>query len=256
MKKLFILLLIFIFFLGIYAFSQAKENDPRAILQKTRLKLDDNPTQLIFAVKFLGFLPLASAQINLVGEANFLNKDVLKVEALAQTIAQIEKYFYATAQIESLIDKDTGLSLKFTQKTKIKGKEDHEKIILYDQVKNTMLYKGEERVIMPNTQDPLSAIFYIRKQDLSVGKEFKIYFNTNQKIYLMKTKVLAKTAYEINGTNLPVWTVEAQIQRADGSPYHQTCLKFYLLDNPTKTLLLIKVFSGIGIISAPLTSAI
>lgn len=258
MKKviltIFLLIVLVVTVLGI---KETIANNPKNILKRTGISLESNPDNLTYSVKFLGIFPLALAKINFLGEDTYEGTRVYRIEAVAKTLDFIEPIFYATAKIESIVDKNKMHTLKFSQHAQIKGREgkDKDKSITYNQKKHTMLYKGEERVIKPDTQDPLSAIFYLRNQGLSVGKEFDIYFNTNQTNYLMKAKVLAKDIYNISGRDLGVWTVNAEIRRADGNPYHQTDLKFYLLDNETKTLLLIKVFSGTGIISAPLIEA-
>lgn len=250
--RLFIVLLVI---LVVFIFVQKHSNHPKQIISKLNLTEKNEYNSLKYKVKFFGVFPVADAEINFAGEESLDGKNVYHISAVADTLEVIKPFFTAQARVDSYIDKEKVNTVKFVESTKIKGKEDKEKTILYDQKRNVMLRKGEERVIKPNTQDPLSAIFYIRNQEFEVGKKFDLYFNTNQTNYLMSTRVLAKDTYALADEDVSVWAVSAQIRRDDGSPYHQTNLKFYLLGNKSKTLLLIKVFSGVGIISVPLVEA-
>jgi hypothetical protein len=108
-----------------------------------------------------------------------------------------------------------------------------------------MEIKGERRQILADTQDNLSAIFYIQHQKLEVGKTFDINVNTNQKNYRLLAEVIEKTEYAIDKGKVGVWVMHADIRRRDkNNPYHRSSMTVYFLDNADKTPLLIKVMAS------------
>jgi hypothetical protein len=109
-----------------------------------------------------------------------------------------------------------------------------------------------EREIYEHTQDPLSAIFYIRNQEFKPGKEFNININTNQKNYLLFAKVLNYKEINLAQKTIGIWLVSAEVRRHDKSPRHKTSVKIWFLDNKAKTPILIRVMASGGLITARL----
>ncbi|MCM8770304.1 MAG: hypothetical protein NC936_00335 [Candidatus Omnitrophica bacterium] len=77
-----------------------------------------------------------------------------------------------------------------------------------------MTIGGEERIILSETYEPLSAIRYIRNQDFEKLKDFDLNINTNQKNYGMKGVVLSKERISLNHKNYFVWKLKANIAGA------------------------------------------
>jgi hypothetical protein len=88
-------------------------------------------------------------------------------------------------------------------------------------------------------------MFYIRHQSLEIGKEFDININTNQKNYRLFVKVIKDEEYKIKDKKAKVWVLTGDIRRRDKSPRHSSTMTLWILDNPSKTPLLIKVTAGI-----------
>lgn len=240
--------------LVLFALIQLNENKPFHIIRSLNLqnRLSMEAKSAVFKVNFLGFFPAGEAGLINKGIEVYQNKEVYHLSAQAETSKFISKFFNAKAEVHTYIDKDKLHSLKFMQTLIIPDKPKDEKEVLYDQKNNIMELRGIKRQILPDTQDPLSAIFYIQHQALELGKEFDININTNQKNYRLYAKVIKKEEYALGDKKLGIWVLEGDIRRRDKSPMHSSTMRLWLLDNPTKTPILIKTVTSVGLITARL----
>ncbi len=206
-------------------------------------------------VDFQGIIPAGSARFENKGEELYQDIKVYHLSGRAYPLDFYTRFFNARAQVDSYVDADKLYTLKFKQSFILPNKTKQEKEILYDQDRNFMELKGIKRQILPDTQDPLSAIFYIQHQDLKLGKVIDININTNQKNYQFYAKVIARQEYTLETKKIGVWVLEGVVRRRDKNPYHKTTLKLWVLDNPTKIPILIKTMSNIGQVTARLTGA-
>ncbi len=227
----------------ILIFWQISQNNPAAALKYVSKKgpIPPDSRRLIYAVKFLGILPVGKAIIYSPQEVIYKDKAVDYLCAKVSPYPYLAKVFKFKAQIDSFIAKDTGLPVLFRQKIEVEGKKSDNKEVFYDQERRIMSLRQEERVILPNTYEPLSAILYLRKADLNKQKDFDLNLNTNQKNYGMRAVVLSKERLN----NRDIFTLGMQIARRDkNNPYHRSKVTLYLLDDPQKTPVLIKVMAS------------
>jgi hypothetical protein len=109
-----------------------------------------------------------------------------------------------------------------------------------------------EREIFEGTQDPLSAIFYLRNQKFGIGKEFNININTNQKNYLLTAKVKSFQEIDTSDSKVGIWLLNAEVKRRDKSQRHKTSVKIWFLDDQSKTPIKIRILASGGLIIARL----
>jgi hypothetical protein len=107
------------------------------------------------------------------------------------------------------------------------------------------------RQILPNTQDPLSALYNLRRIDFNKTGEFKINLNTNQKNYLMAGEVKIRGVM-VDREILKLIIAEAEIKRSDGNPHHKSRISIAMLEERQNTPVFIKIFASGAIISAKL----
>lgn len=239
--------------LTLFIYRDFNRNNPVYIIKSLRLqdRLLSEHMKAEFRV-FFAFFPFGSAQIKNEGIEDYRNTKVYHLSAQAQTEGLISRFYSPRFRVDTYVDKEKMHSLKFEQFLDIPDKPVEKKEIIYDQRNNIMELRGERRHILPDTQDPLSAIFYIQRQGFSLGKEFDININTNQKNYRLNAKVVKKEEYNIGGKKIGVWVVQADISRRDKNPLHSSAMSLYFLDNPSKTLILIKSVTSIGLVRARL----
>jgi hypothetical protein len=204
-------------------------------------------------VNYLGFLPTGQAELKNMGIEIYQGKEVYHLLAEAKVSKFMSKFLNAKAIINSYIDKNKLHSLRFTQTSILPDKPKDEKEVLYDQEKNIMELRGVRRQILPDTQDPLSAMFYIQHQPLELGKEFDININTNQKNYRLYVKVIRKEEYLVDNKTVRLLLLQGDIRRRDKNPYHKSTFNLWILDNQYKIPILIKAMTNGGLITIRLT---
>ena len=123
-------------------------------------------------------------------------------------------------RIESLVDRETFLPLRYSCRL-IYGNRDRTNLIYYEPEKGIGLWtedkrdRGEEAVyqeenfnLPPFFQDPLSTLYYLRKQPLEVGKVFKIVVSTNRKNWDLRVKVIKKQPIRVLGKVYQAFVLE------------------------------------------------
>lgn len=247
---------VFLFIIILSVLKEMSNNRLIAIIKRNNLqnKLSAKSYNLAFMVDFQGLIPAGQARLENKGEEFYQDKKVYHLSARAYPLDFYTKFFNAQVQIDSYVDIDKLYTLKFKQSFILPNKTKQEKEVLYDQSKNFMELKGVKRQILPDTQDPLSAIFYIQHQNLELGKVLDLNINTNQKNYQLYAKVIGRQEYALEAKKIGVWVLSVIIRRRDNNPYHKTKMKLWLLDNPSKIPILIKTMSNIGWVSARLIS--
>lgn len=255
-KVIFSVLLFFLAVIVLFVSVEIGKNNLLSIIRYNKLqnKIMGDDNILVFRVTYLGLFPAGEARLENIGEELYQGKKAYHLSAQAYPLDFLSSVFNVQAQVDSYIDAGKLHTLKFMQRLSLPGKPQEEKEVLYDQDKNYMELKGVRRQILPNTQDPLSAIFYIRHQNFELGKVFDLNINTNQKNYQLYAKVTERKEYFLRSEKVMVWVLEAIIRRRDKNPYHKTTMKLWLVDDSLRTPILIKAMTNIGHITARLTS--
>src|SRR4030042_1423861 len=255
MKRKIIFLLILCIFL-LFVLVQLNKNTPQAIIRSINLaKTKINNTETLeFAVAYLGIFPFIEATLDILPDTVYNSKKVYHITAQARALKLVSFFFNASAKMDSYIDKEKLYPLRFMQTLIIPDKPKDEKEVIYNQKNNIMELRQVRRQILPDTQDFLSVFFFIRKQPFKVGKEFDLNINTNQKNYRFYSKIIDRKEYDIRGQKIGVWILKADIRRRDKSPRHSSSIIMWILDNQSKTPILMKSITNIGSISARLIS--
>lgn len=241
--------------ISLFAFREMAGNSPSNIIKHSRLqdKLPAKGNTLIFRVNYLGLIPSGLARLEDKGEELYQGRRVSHLSAHVRPLSIYSGFFNGWAEAHSYIDTDKLCTLKFMHRLILPNKPEKEKEIFYDQENNFMELKGVKRKILPGTQDGLSAIFYIRRQEIGLGKTFDLNINTNQKNYQLYIKVVKREEYILGKTRVGAWVLDVVIRRRDKNPYHRTTMKIWILDNPSKIPILIKAMTNVGPITARLT---
>ena len=229
----------------IFSIIEVAKDSPTSILKGIIKKGSLEGDSVKFAAKFLGVVTAGEAIIENTGLERFKGKSAYHLVVRGQSANWIAPFFKAEAVCDSYTDKNKLHALQFKMHVVLSGHPTEDKIVSYDQ-KNLIMDTGEEqRQILPNTHDPLSLMFYLRNQEFSLGKEFDLNINTNQKNYQFKTKVIDKKTYQIGDKKIDVWIVKADVNRRGKSKRNKSSVTMWLLDNDSKTPILFKVMTPI-----------
>lgn len=240
MKKLFLLLLALAAFCVILA---VRNNRPGMIIArlKNQLEGDISGRRLSYRVYFFGVVPVGEAEFS--EEKSESQEGLYHLSASARTLPMIAKFFAGSATADSFVELKNLTPVEFRQTLSVSGKPDTAKIVKYDQKNGVMELSGVKRKIFPDTQDPLSAVFRIRKMDFGQPQEISISLNTNQKNYILQGNAVLREI-KLGGTPDKLVFVKAQISRRDKNPYHRSSITMVLLKDRQNLPVLFKVFAG------------
>jgi Protein of unknown function (DUF3108) len=240
MKKTLFFLIILILFL---AFVVYNNTDPRAIISELAKKGDIRQGDLRYRINLFGIIPIGEATLSLERQIEYKGSKVYHLNATAAPLKYYAKFFKGYAVLDSYVDSDTLNPVLFKQKVEAPGKENPYKEVSYDQKNGTMSLEGVKRSIFPNTQDPLSALFNIRRMDLDNTKKIEISINTNQKNYILAGS--AETGdLTINKKIYKIALLNTQIKRRDKDSYHKSKVWMVLLRGKENIPISIKVFAS------------
>jgi len=248
MKRIFLITILFLVFLLI--FFTKFNNDPKFIISK--LSIDGiQPSRTVYRMYFLGLLPVGEAVFNNEGLEEYRGQKVYHLSASAQNLNILSKIFKAQAVLNSYVDRQSFNPITYTERLILSGKDDEYKEVYYDQRKGIMTLEGVERMILPNTQDPLSAMLSISKIDFDKTNEFEININSNQKNYILKGSSQVQDL-TIRDKMYTTYNLKANIRRRDKNPYHKSSIAMTLLKSEDNIPVFIKVFAGGVLLTAKL----
>lgn len=229
-------------------------NSPKVIISKLAKKGNIRTGELRYRIYLFGIVPVGEAVFESEKVENYRDKKVYRLKAAAQSLELFSKFFRGSAILDSFVDVEELNPIAFKEKLIVSGKPDTVKEITYDQKNGIMSIGDVKRQIFPNTQDPLSAMFNIRRMDFSKVKEFEMNINTNQKNYILKGEAQEK-AILINKQTYEIVLVKVEIRRHDNNPYHNSKMDIVLLEEKENIPIFIKVFAGGMLINAKLIEA-
>lgn len=250
MKKILLLLVALLILFSIFLFYS--NNNPRITIYHLLKKGDIKSGELIYRVNLFGIIPLSEAIFRSERIEKYDGREVYHLSASAEPLKLYSGLFKGYGIVDSYVDTQTFDPILFRQKTAIPDKGIIDKEVLYDQQNGIMTLAGVKRVILPDTQDPLSLIFNIRHMNFDNIKNLEMNINTNQKNYIFQGTVSQKDIL-INNQTHKIIVIKAEIKRRDKNPYHRSTLTIVLLKNKNENIpILIKAFASGFLINAKL----
>ncbi len=248
MKRLLFILLVIILF----SVSVANNNsNPKNIIMGLTKRGAMQPGDLRYKVYLLGVLPIGEAIFGIERIEEYNGEKVYHLHAVAQSSKAFSKFFSGSALLDSYVNTGQLNPIVFKQKVIISGKKDIDREVTYNQKTGVMSIVGVKRQILPNTQDPLSAILNIKRMDFNKVKEWEMNINTNQKNYILKG-IATQQGIIVNKKTYRIVLAKAQIKRRDKNPYHKSNISMVLLEEKENIPILIKVFASGILINAKL----
>ena len=221
--------------------------------------------RLIFLVKFW-IIPAGKVTME-VREMRYRGYEVYS-PLLTMEAAKLFSFFCpAEGNIRSYLDAQKLYTHRYEEHF-IAGRHTYERLTVYDQRNRLATYDVpvEDRMgkikridkkkvrIPPHTQDMLSALYYIRAQELKEGKILTINANERYKNYRIKIKVLGKEKVTVPAGSFLTWVIEPVSITRIGKEKEEvkgTGL-IYLSADERKLLVLMKAKTKLGSVSIQL----
>ncbi len=249
MRKLLFTIIAVVILSSIFLFYY--NNSPKIIFSSLARKTNAQAKELIYRVNLFGILPVADAILKVERLEEYNGQKVYHLSATANSLRWYRKMYNAYAILDSYVDINTHDPILFRQKVVITNERVINKEVYYDQKNGIMTLNNIRRQIPHHTQDPLSLLFNIMHMDFDRVEGLEMNINTNQKNYVIKglkrsrDMSIDKKAYKLVFLN-------ADIERREKSPYHQSKISIVFCRDKENIPILIKVFASGAFLSAKL----
>jgi len=147
--------------------------------------------RLVFSVEY-GFVTAGEATMSVVRVDMINGYPAYLLQSLAQTNEIFSAFYKVDDRVESHLDVNGFFSRHFMKRLR-EGSYKKDLEVFFDQEGEYASYaEGDSLSILPGSQDVLSAFFFLRTQDLNVGKTMSFPCHDNKKNYPLEVKVLRK----------------------------------------------------------------
>jgi hypothetical protein len=195
-----------------------------------------------------------------VGEATMEVSDVIDhqgrpvyiVKTLAKSFPFFDKFFKVRDTAETWIDVE-GLFTWYFRKMLNEGNYQNEQIQEYDQSRGVVRAQDTLFTAPRYVQDVLSALYYVRTQDLEPGQSIYIDNFTKDKCYPLEVKIYDREIIEVPAGKFKCIKVEPLLKEA-GVFKQEGSLTVWLTDDRLKMPVLMKSKVLVGSIYAELTN--
>lgn len=202
--------------------------------------------RLTYSARFLKIIPFGEVAMEVKDIVRYKGKKCYLVTCEARTARWLSLLFKAEATLGSYMDVDKLYPYKFEQVLKVAGKPDDIRRATYDRVNNIMEAEGKGKKGVPrDVRGPLSAIYYLRTQDLKEGDRVEQVVNNNQSNYILHSEVTGRKRigkYEC-------LVVDTTVRRENKSMYHSMDATFYISDDEKSLPVLVTAATQVGPVS-------
>jgi hypothetical protein len=166
---------------------------------------------LLFSIQY-GLIYAGDATLEVRGDAEIEGRQAFHVVSVARTNKTFDVIYKVRDRHESFIDKEYLYSLRFEKHLR-EGRFRRDKEVVFDQANHLAVYSNGDSVgIPPNTQDFLSALYYIRTLPLEPGQAVWMANHSDGKNYPIFVKVLRRERIEVKAGEFDCLVIEPVLE--------------------------------------------
>ncbi len=201
-----------------------------------------------------GMIKAGTAVMEIPEVVKFNGKKCYHIVSTAQSNKFFSVFFKVDDTVESFMDVHELYSHRFDKHLR-EGKFKADVSMVFDQENHLAIYNNSQDTfsVSAYVQDVLSAFYFVRTQDLKLGRSIFVDNHTDKKNYPLEVKVLRKERIKVPAGTFDCVVVEP-ILKASGIFKHKGSLTVWLTDDEVKMPVLMKSKVVIGSISTELTS--
>lgn len=206
--------------------------------------------KLNFEIKY-GFISAGTASMEVSRLVEYQNRPCYQIVTTAQSNSFFSSFFRVDDRVESIVDALGIFSWRF-EKELNEGKYHAFRMYEFDQRTNLVYYGDDTISVPPFVQDPLSALYWIRTQELKAGNSVAMDNFADGRQTALEMRVLKKETITVKAGTFDCVVVEP-LSNSVGVFKHDGRLKVWLTDDRLKMPVLMKSKVLVGSISAELT---
>lgn len=177
--------------------------------------------KIVYTLRYMG-LPAGKGIISVEEIKNYNDSEVYVISGKARTSDFISLFFEAEGTITSYMDKNKLHSLYFAEESQSSGHRKNQKVVTFDQKNLFLEVDGEKIRILPDTQDPLSAFYFLRLIDYEKIKSgYEINIKTRKRDRTLFVKVKSKEVLKTPFGELPAIKVFLHLEPVKATSRHE-----------------------------------
>jgi hypothetical protein len=150
---------------------------------------------LTFSIQY-GLIYAGDATLEIRNVATLDSARAYHITSLARTNSTFDVLFKVRDRVDSFMDVNNLFSLRFEKHLR-EGKFKRDEKVVFDQKNHLAVYDDKKVPIPPNTQDFLSALYYVRTLPIDVGMAIAMANHTGGKNYPIYIKVLRRERVKV-----------------------------------------------------------
>lgn len=166
--------------------------------------------RLTFAIQY-GLIYAGDATLEVRNIAVIDSVKSYHIISSARTNRAFDLFFKVRDRVESFMDYDYLFSVMFEKHLR-EGKFRRDEKVVFDQRKHLAVYSDKEIKIAPNTQDFLSALYFVRTIHIDVGQAVAMANHTSGKNYPIYVKALRRERVKVPAGEFDCLVVEPVLQ--------------------------------------------
>jgi hypothetical protein len=207
--------------------------------------------KLVFSISY-GPINAGTAVMEISRIVQLNQRDCYHVISTAKSNKFFSSFFKVEDRVESFIDVKGIFSWKFEQHLR-EGHYRADRFADYDQIRHIATTNKGQMEVPPYVQDVLSALYYVRTQDLEVGRPLYVDNHSGRKLYPLEVKVHRRERVKVPAGSFDCFVVEP-ILKAGGMFKHKGRVWVWLTTDERKMPVLMKSKVIVGSIDAKLKS--
>jgi hypothetical protein len=165
---------------------------------------------LLFSIQY-GLLYAGDATLEVRSDAVLNGRPTYHLVSEARTNKTFDVIFKVRDRHESFMDKEHLYSLRFEKHIR-EGKFRRDKEVDFNQVEHIAIYPDNEVGIPPNTQDFISALYYVRTVPLEPGQALWMPNHSDGKNYPIFVKALRRERIEVQAGEFDCLVIEPVLE--------------------------------------------
>lgn len=198
-----------------------------------------------------GFINAGNATMKVIDIIEYESRPCYQIVTEAFSNNFFSSFYKVEDRVESIVDAIGLYSWKFEKKLS-EGKYRSFRKYSFNQREHLAYYNNDTTEVAPYVHDALSILYYIRTQELKVGKSIFVDNYIDGKVYKTEVKVVKKENITVDAGSFDCIVVEPLMQSV-GVFKHSGKLKVWLTDDRLKMPVLMKSKVLVGSITAELT---
>jgi hypothetical protein len=198
-----------------------------------------------------GFINAGYATLEVANLIEYENRPCYQIVSTAQSNSFFSSFYRVEDRVESIVDA-MGIFTWHFEKHVSEGNYRADRVYFFDQQNNKVIYGDDTIDIAPYVQDALSVLYYVRTQELEVGKSYFIENFTDGKKYPLEVRIHRRETIKVKAGKFDCIVVEPLFLTSSVFK-HEGKLTVWLTDDRLKMPVLMKSRVIVGSISAELT---